>query len=213
MLVEVWSDVVCPWCYLGKRNLETALAGFAHGEQVDVAWRSFELDPGAPRRVEGTLQDLIVRKYALSAEQAAANNARLTALAAAAGLTYRLDRVVVGNSFDAHRLIHLAASHGLGGQAKERFLSAYFTQGAAIGDPAVLASLAGEIGLDAEEVRQVLDGEAFADSVRADEQRAAELGISGVPFFVVAGKWAISGAQPPEVIERVLAKAWDASGA
>ncbi len=208
MLVEVWSDVVCPWCYLGKRHLEAALGEFAHAEDTIVVWRSFELDPHAPRRIEGSLQDLIARKYGMTPEQAAAGNARLTALAAQVGLPYRLDDVKVGNSFDAHRLIHLAGTHDLAPVAKERFLAAYFTEGAAIGDPEVLARLAADTGLDAGEVRSVLDGDAFAADVRADERRAAELGISGVPFFVVDGRWGISGAQPADTIRRVLDQAW-----
>ncbi len=208
MLVEVWSDVVCPWCYLGKRHLEAALAGFAHADEITVEWRSFELDPRAPRRVEGSLQELIARKYGMTPEQAAAGNARLTSLAAQVGLPYRLDRVQMGNSFDAHRLIHLAATQDLAGVAKERFLAAYFTEGAAIGDPEVLARLSGDVGLDEAEVRSVLDGDAFAEDVRADERRAAELGITGVPFFVVDGRWGISGAQPADTILRVLDQAW-----
>ena len=208
MLVEVWSDVVCPWCYLGKRHLEAALAAFPHAAETTVAWRSFELDPRAPSRIEGSLQELIARKYGMTAEQAAAGNARLTSLAAQVGLRYRLDDVKVGNSFDAHRLIHLAGTYGLAPVAKERFLAAYFTEGAAIGDHEVLARLAGDVGLDSSEVRSVLDGDAFAEDVRADERRAGELGISGVPFFVVDGRWGISGAQPPDTILRVLDQAW-----
>ena len=208
MLVEVWSDVVCPWCYLGKRHLEAALAGFTHADETTVEWRSFELDPRAPRRVEGSLQELIARKYGMTPEQAAAGNARLTSLAAQVGLPYRLEEVKVGNSFDAHRLIHLAGTHDLAPVAKERFLAAYFTEGAAIGEPEVLARLAGDVGLDDAEVRSVLDSDAFAEDVRADERRAAELGISGVPFFVVDGRWGISGAQPADTILRVLDQAW-----
>lgn len=208
MLVEVWSDVVCPWCYLGKRHLQAALAGFDHADGTTVEWRSFELDPRAPRRVEGSLRQLIERKYGMTPEQAAAGNARLTSLAAKVGLPYRLDDVKVGNSFDAHRLIHLAGTYGLAPVAKERFLAAYFTEGAAIGDPDVLARLAGDVGLDDSEVRAVLGSDAFADDVRADERRAADLGISGVPFFVVDGRWGISGAQPPDTILRVLDQAW-----
>ena len=208
MLVEVWSDVVCPWCYLGKRHLEAALAGFTHADETTVEWRSFELDPRAPRRIEGSLQELIARKYGMTPEQAAAGNARLTSLAAQVGLPYRLEEVKVGNSFDAHRLIHLAGTHDLAPVAKERFLAAYFTEGAAIGEPEVLARLAGDVGLDDAEVRSVLDSDAFAEDVRADERQAAELGISGVPFFVVDGRWGISGAQPADTILRVLDQAW-----
>jgi predicted DsbA family dithiol-disulfide isomerase len=211
--VEIWSDVVCPWCYIGKRRIETALAGFAHRDEVSVVWRSFELDPEAPRHFDGTLDDLLARKYGLPPARAAAMNAQVTALAAAEGLAYRLDRAQPGNTFDAHRLIHLAARHGVQGEAKERLLRAYFTEGRAIGNTDVLAELAAEIGLDAEEVRDVLAGDAYADDVRADEGRAASFGISGVPFVAIDEQFGVSGAQSPAVFLQALEQAWAASGA
>ena len=211
MNVEIWSDVICPWCYIGKRRFETALAGFEHRDDVSVVWRSFELDPQASRHYEGTLDDLLAHKYGMPKTQAAVMNARVAALAAAEGLDYHLDRAKPSNTVDAHRLIHVAAHHGLQAEAKERLLRAYFTEGLAIGDAGVLAALATEIGLNAEEVRDVLDGDAYVDEVRADEQRAASFGISGVPFVVIDERYGVSGAQSPEVFLQALEQAWAAS--
>lgn len=209
MNVEIWSDVVCPWCYIGKRRFEAALEKFEHGEEVDVAFRSFELDPHAPAREEVPLEQLLASKYGMSLEDARAANVRITSLAAEAGLEYHLDRVKRGNSFDAHRIIHLADQHGLQSAMKERLMRAYFTEGEAIGEIDVLERLAGEVGLDPEEAHRVLSSGEFADSVHAEEQDAGELGISGVPFFVIERRWGISGAQPTEVFLRALGESWE----
>jgi predicted DsbA family dithiol-disulfide isomerase len=211
MNVEIWSDVICPWCYIGKRRFETALSGFAHRDDVSVTWRSFELDPRAPRRYDGTLDDLLAHKYGLPRAQAAAMNARVTSLASAEGLTYRLDTASPGNTFDAHRLIHLAARRSLQAEAKERVLRAYFAEGLAIGDTGALAKLAAEIGLDQREVAGALAGDACADEVRADEDRAASFGITGVPFFLFDQHLGVSGAQSQEVFLQALQQAWTAS--
>jgi predicted DsbA family dithiol-disulfide isomerase len=208
MLVEVWSDVVCPWCYLGKRRLESALALFPQRDEVEVAWRSFELDPNAPRRREGSPAEHLAAKYGMSEEQVEASWARLTALAEAEGLEYHLDRTQGGSSFDAHRLIHLGAAHGLQDEVKERLLRAYFTEGEPIGDPEVLGRLAVEAGLPAGEVADLLAGDAFAAEVREDEQRARLLGISGVPFFAIGGRYGVSGAQGSDVLLEALTAAW-----
>jgi predicted DsbA family dithiol-disulfide isomerase len=205
--VEIWSDVVCPWCYVGKRRFESALARFAHPDEVEVVWRSFELDPAAPRMREGTSAEHLARKYGMTAEQVAASQARLTALAAAEGLEYHLDRTRGGNTFDAHRLLHLAAEHGLQNELKERLLHAYFTEVEAIGEPAVLERLAVEAGLDRAEVAEVLAGNRYAEDVRADERRAHLLGIHAVPFFVVDERYGIEGAQPAELILHALRQA------
>jgi len=209
--IEIWSDVVCPWCYVGKRNLEAALAAFPHADRVTVEWRSFELDPTTPRRVELSMDEVLERKYGMSPDQATAANRQMTELAATVGLEYHLDQVQIGNTFDAHRLIHLAAHEGLGGAMKERLLHAYFTEGRAISDPATLAELAEEVGLDPERVAQVLESDQYADDVRADEQRAVDLGSTGVPFFVLDGRFGIPGAQPPDVLLRMLHRVWDSS--
>ena len=206
--VEIWSDVVCPWCYIGKRRFEAALAGFDHRDDVAVTWRSFELDPDAPRRREGSSADSLARKYGITADAAAANQDRITRLGAEEGLEYRFDLAAGGNTFDAHRLIHLAAAHGLQDADKERLMAAYFSEGAAIGDPSTLLGLAVEVGLDEADARGVLDSDAFAEAVRSDEQEAVHLGISGVPFFVLDRRYGISGAQPAEMIGQALRHAW-----
>ncbi len=208
MKVEIWSDVVCPWCYLGKRRFETALAAFPHRDDVEIVWRSFELDPNAPRTREHTTTEHLAEKYGMSRQQAEAANARLTALAAEAGLTYHLDTARPGNSFDAHRLIHFAEAHGQGDAMEERLFRAYFTDNLPIGDRATLVGLAAEVGLDAAEARAMLESDAYADAVRADEQRARQFGINGVPFFAVDETYGVSGAQPEHTFSQVLEQVW-----
>ena len=205
----MWSDVVCPWCYLGKRRLESALARFPHADEVSVVWHAFELDPSAPRRRELPPAEHLARKYGMTPEQVAASWQRLTDLAAAEGLEYHLDRTQGGNTFDAHRLIQLGAERGLQDQVKERFLRAYFTESAAIGEPELLEALAVEAGLPRDEVSDVLATDRFAEEVREDELTARGYGINGVPFFVVGGRYGVSGAQSSEVLLEALAAAWD----
>lgn len=211
MQIEIWSDVVCPWCYIGKRRFESALARFAHRDEVTVIWRSFELDPNAPRQDARSLNAYLAQKYGVSLDEAAAMNQRVTDLAAAEGLDYHLDRARHGNTFDAHRLIHLAAAHGQQAVAKERLLRAYFSEGQTISEHATLAALGAEIGLDGDEVRAMLDGEAYADNVRADEQRASGFGIHGVPFYVFGERYGVSGAQSSAVFLDALEQAWAAT--
>jgi predicted DsbA family dithiol-disulfide isomerase len=208
MRVEVWSDVVCPWCYLGKRHLEEALARFRHGDQVSVEWRSFELNPASPARVGLTMSQILQRKYGMSEDQAETANRRMTELAAGVGLEYHLDRVQAGNTFDAHRLIHLAATHGLGDAMKERLLAAYFAEGQPVGDHSVLTKLAVDVGLDPTEVDSMLVGDDFAAVVRDDESRAASMGVRGVPFFVIDEAIGVSGAQPVNVLLEALERGW-----
>jgi predicted DsbA family dithiol-disulfide isomerase len=212
--VDVWSDVVCPWCYLGKRRLEAALARFPHEEEVSVVWHAFELDPSAPRRRELPPAEHLGRKYGMTPEQVAASWQRLTNLAAAEGLEYHLDRTQGGNTFDAHRLIQLGAElglqePGLQDRVKERFLRAYFTESAAIGEPEVLENLAVEAGLPQDEVADVLGTDLFADAVREDELTARRYGINGVPFFVLGERYGVSGAQSAELLLEALTSAWD----
>ena len=211
MKIEIWSDVVCPWCYVGKRNLEAALADFPHAGQVTIEWRSFELDPTTPARVDLSMNEVLERKYGMTPDQAASANRKMTELAAGVGLDYHLDRVRIGNTFDAHRLIHLASHEGRGGAMKERLLHAYFTEGRSVSDLSALAELAAEVGLDGERVGAVLASDEYADDVRADEARAVELGSTGVPFFVLDGRFGVPGAQPPDVLLRLLHRAWDSS--
>jgi predicted DsbA family dithiol-disulfide isomerase len=212
--IDIWSDVVCPWCYIGKRRFESALADFPHAAEVDVVWHSFELDPTAERSTDVPPAERLAAKYGLTVEQAQQANDKLTATAADEGLEFHLDEARSGNSFDAHRLLHLAAhtaGPGLQNQLKERFLRAYFTERVAIGDPAELARLAVEVGLDADAVERVLASDEYAEDVRADEAQAHTYGISGVPFFVVDDKYGISGAQPSELFAQALTQAWDES--
>jgi predicted DsbA family dithiol-disulfide isomerase len=211
MIVEIWSDIVCPWCYIGKRRFETALERFAHRDQVQVIWRSFELDPTSERRTPGSLTDMLAKKLGVSHAQAVAMNERVAGLAAGEGLDYRLDQAQHGNTFDAHRLIHLAAAHGLQGDAKERLLRAYFTEGLPIGDAETLVRLGTEIGLAEDDVRAMLDGDAYAGDVRADVRRATTFGIRGVPFVAIDETYGVSGAQPAEVFLDALEQAWAAS--
>jgi predicted DsbA family dithiol-disulfide isomerase len=206
--VEIWSDVLCPWCYLGKRRLESALARFEHAAEVEVVWRSFELDPGAPRVPELPPSEHLQQKYGWSAEQVEASWERLRALGAAEGLEMNMHATRRGNSLDAHRLLHLAHERGRQEELKERFLRAYFTESEAIGDPEVLGRLAVETGLDRDEVRDVLASDRYMEEVRADERTAQLLGINGVPFFVVGERYGISGAQPAELMQAALERAW-----
>lgn len=208
MNVEIWSDVVCPWCYIGKRRFEAALSRFAHRDAVTITWRSFELDPQAPPRHPGTLDDLLQRKYGGSRAQVAQMHAQVAALAAAEGLEYRLDRAQPGNTFDAHRLLHLAADRDLQGALKERLLRAYFTEGAPTGDPETLLMLAADAGLDADEARAVLESGEYAEAVRDDEQRASDFGIRGVPFVAIDERYGVSGAQPAGAFLSALERAW-----
>jgi predicted DsbA family dithiol-disulfide isomerase len=207
MQVEIWSDVICPWCYIGKRRFESALAGFAHRDEVQVIWRSFELDPSAPRQQPGTQVELLARKYGVSLQEAAAMNARVSGIAAEIGLEYHLENARRGNTFDAHRLLHFAASRQLGDRATERIMHAYFSEALTVGDRTALARLAPEFGIAESDALAMLESDAYADAVRADEARAAAFGINGVPFFVFDEKSGISGAQPVEVFAEALQQA------
>ena len=209
LTVDIWSDVVCPWCYIGKRRFEAALEQFEHRDDVTVLWHSFELDPEAPPVAEGRSAERLAAKYGMTVEEAARRQAEITTLAAQDGLTYDLAESRGGNTFDAHRLIHLAAEHRLGDAAMERLMRAYFSEREAIGDRETLQRLAVEAGLPADEVREVLEGERYADAVRADERAATQIGIRGVPFFVLGRKYGVSGAQPAEVLLQALQQAWD----
>ncbi len=212
MKIEIWSDIACPWCYVGKRRFERALAEFPHGEDVEVVWRSFELDSSAPRQQEGRQAELLARKYGVPLDRAEAMNANMTAEAKKEGLDFHFARVQVGNTFDAHRLIHFANDHGQRAEMVERLFRAYLTDGEALGDREVLVRLAADIGLDGEAARAALMGNAFADAVRADEERARTFGISGVPFFAIDEKYGVSGAQPSAALLEVLEQAWNDTG-
>ena len=212
MQVDIWSDIVCPWCYIGKRRFEAALAAFAHADEVEVVWRSFELDPSAPPERTGDHASRLARKYGMSHDRAMATLHHMTDVAAEEGLDFDFDRSRPGNTLDAHRVIHLGLARGgtpLQGAVKERLLRAYFSEGEPIGDADTLVRLAVEAGLDRADVEEALAGDSFADHVRADEAAAQELDVTGVPFFLVDRKFAVSGAQDVSVFARVLERAWD----
>ena len=213
--IDVWSDIACPWCYVGKRRLETALEGFAHRDAVRIVWHAFELDPSAPRERDRSVSyaERLSTKYGAGLREAEGMIERMTDVAAEDGLDFRFDKIRSGNTFDAHRVIHLAGERGKQDAVKERLLRAYLTEGELMGDPEALVRLAGEAGLDPEEVRAMLASDAHVTEVREDEDEARKLGISGVPFFVMGGKYAVSGAQPIEVLLRALERAWDDLGA
>lgn len=208
MRVEIWSDIACPWCYIGRRRFEAALSQFEHADQIEVLWRSFELDPNAPREYPGTVADMLVERKGFPKEQIIAMNQQITTLGVEEGLTFNFDQVRVGNSFDAHRLIHFAAEQGLQSEMKERLQKACFTDGLPYGTAETLIQLAGEVGLDVEEARRVLDSDQYGADVRADQQRAQAIGVSGVPFFLFDEKYAVSGAQPTALFQQALAQAW-----
>jgi predicted DsbA family dithiol-disulfide isomerase len=208
MRIDIWSDIVCPWCAIGKAHLDAALAQFEHADETELVWRSFELDPGAPAVRDGDYGTMLARKYGTTVAGGEAMVQRMTATAAEAGLEFHLDRARPGNSFDAHRLVHLAADRGVQLPVKQRFLQAYLSEGEAIGEHETLVRLAAEAGLDPEEARGVLTSDAYADAVRADESEALRLEITGVPLFLVDGRLAIPGAQPTEVILQALHRAW-----
>jgi predicted DsbA family dithiol-disulfide isomerase len=207
--VDVWSDIACPWCYIGKRRLEGALARFPHRDRVSVVWRAFELDPSAPLERDPGVSYVarISKKYGASASEAEAMLARVVEAGRGEGLDLRFDRARSGNTFDAHRILHLAGERGMQDALKERYLRAYLTEGELIGDHETLVRLGAEVGLPPEEIRAALASEDTAAAVRVDEREAHELGIRGVPFFLI-GRYAVSGAQPSDVLLRALTLAW-----
>jgi predicted DsbA family dithiol-disulfide isomerase len=208
MKVEIWSDVACPFCYIGKRSFEQALEGFEHRDEVEVEWRSFQLDPTAPDRVEGGLNALIAKKYGRTEDEAREMNGRVIEMAAGFGLEYDFDRAQPSNTRDAHRLLHLARAHGLEDEAEERLFRAYFVEGERLSDHETLARLGEEVGLDRAEIGRVLAGDDLGDAVDAEVAEAQGLGLSGVPAFVLDRRLLVSGAQPPEAIRGALEQAW-----
>ena len=204
MHVEIWSDIACPWCYVGKRRFEAALAGFEHRDDVRVTWRSFELDPTAPAARERSGAEHLAEKYGMTVEEARARQQQLREMAAGDGIDMRFDLTRGANTFDAHRVLQLAAEHGLQSEMKERLLRAYHTEGELVSDHATLVRLAEEVGFPAGEM---LAGDRFAAEVRDDEQTARGIGINAVPCFVVDRRVGVSGAQPPEVLLELLRQA------
>lgn len=211
MQVEIWSDVSCPWCFIGKRRFETALDGFAHKDDVEVTWKSYQLDPGLPDHYAGTELEYLCQVKGMSEQQVSQMFDHVADTAAAEGLTYDFGSLKVANSFDAHRLLHLAHSHGRGDEVKEALLSAHFEHGQDTGDTDVLVRIGVSTGLEESEVRATLGSDRFAAEVRQDIAEARAIGITGVPFFVIDRKYGISGAQPPEMFGNALDQAWQES--
>lgn len=212
MLVEIWSDVVCPWCAVGKARFEQALDAYEHADLVEVRWRSFELDPNRAATTDTDYTELLARKYRTSREQAQAMIDRMTDAGAAEGVEFRFDLARPGNTFDAHRVLHLAADRGRQHEVKDRFLSGYHSEGVPIADHGALVDLATDAGLDGDEVGDVLASDAYAEAVRADEAQAYEYGISGVPFFVLDRRVGIAGAQPSGQLLSALRQVRDHAG-
>ncbi|MCQ1951291.1 DsbA family oxidoreductase [Arthrobacter sp. zg-Y859] len=214
MKIDIWSDIACPWCYIGKRRFEAALARFPHRDQVEVHWHSFQLDPSLPDHFDGTEVEYLSERKGIDPEQLAGMLDQVTVQAAGEGLSYDYDSLVVANSFNAHRLIHLAKAEGgpkTADAAKEALLSAHFEKGMNIGSADDLVQIGTGIGLSADRVKAVLATDEYADAVNADIAQARSLGISGVPFFVLDDKYGISGAQPADLFSSALEQAWQES--
>jgi predicted DsbA family dithiol-disulfide isomerase len=210
MKVEIWSDVVCPFCYIGKRKFENALKDFNHKDKVEVEWKSFQLDPESKYVPGKSIHERLASKYGRSLEWAKEMNANMTSNGKEVGLEYNFDIAKPANTFDAHRLIHLASNHGKQDEAEEALFAAYFTEGKNISDLDTLVEIGTKkLGLDETEIRQMLTGMELTDEVRKDEYEAQVLGVKGVPFFVINRKYAVSGAQPTEVFKEVLEKVWE----
>lgn len=208
MLVEVWADVVCPWCHIGRARLAAALAGFPHSDAVEVVHRSFELDPTPREATYGPTAERLAAKYGTTADEARGMVERVAAVAAADGLVAGLPEAHQGNTRDAHRLLHLAAERGRGQELLATLYTAQHADNVSVFEAGSLADLAASVGLDREEALAVLAGDAYDDEVRADEDEARALGITGVPFFVLDRRYAVSGAQPVEVLRAALEQAW-----
>ncbi|TMR39786.1 DsbA family oxidoreductase [Actinomadura geliboluensis] len=208
MRVEIWSDVVCPWCYIGKRHFEKALQGFEHRDHVEVVHRSFQLDPTFPPGETVDVADMLAEKYGMTREQAVEMNRQMEERAAAAGLEYHLEGGRAGNTVDAHRLVHLAAKQGIQDEVVEALYKAHFTDRRSVFDRDSLVQVVAEAGLDADAAREALASGAFTADVEADQREAAALGATGVPFFVLDRRYGVSGAQPPEAFTEALNRAW-----
>jgi predicted DsbA family dithiol-disulfide isomerase len=208
MKVEIWSDIVCPFCYIGKRRFEGALEKFEAYDKVEVVWRSFQLDPGMQYTEGQTLDTYLAKRKGVSVNEAREMNAYVTNAAAEAGVNFNLDKAVLNNTITAHRLLHLAKQHGVQNEVEEALFSAYFTQGENIGDTDTLIAIGTQAGLNAAEIAEVLQNNTYADEVANDIHQARQIGVQGVPFFVFNNKYAVSGAQATETFTQVLNKVW-----
>ncbi|MFC6713092.1 DsbA family oxidoreductase [Branchiibius cervicis] len=208
MKIDIWSDIACPWCFIGKRRFEKALATFAHRDDVEIHWHSYQLDPALPERYDGSEVDYLVASKGMPRENVEQMISMVGAQAAEEGLHYDFDHLVVANSLPGHHLLHLAARRGVADQVKEALLSAHFEKGQDIGDDHVLIAIGEAHGLSASDVREALTDPELTAEIGQDFAQARAYGISGVPFFVLDEKYGVSGAQPPEVFSRALEQAW-----
>ena len=213
MRVDIWSDIICPWCYVGKRRFEQALSGFEHRDEIEVVHHSFQLDPSYTIGQTELSVDMLSRKYGMGVAEAATMEKRMEQTAAGEGLEYHMDGLHIGNTVDAHRVVHLAREHGLQDAMVERLFKAHFTEKLSVFSPDSLVSLAVEVGLDGDEVRAMLASDRFAAEVAEDAQTAARLGANGVPFFVIDMRYGVSGAQPTELFTQALTEAWQTAPA
>jgi predicted DsbA family dithiol-disulfide isomerase len=209
MKVEIWSDVVCPFCYIGKRRFEKALEGFEAKDKVEIEWKSFQLDPDLEYVPGQSVHEYLGKRKGASATEGKRMNDAMTAMAKEVGLEYNFDKAIINNTFNAHRLLHYAKEKGLQTEMKERLFRAYYTEGKNIGDIDTLAQLGEEIGLQAEAIKTVLQSDKYVQDVVKDQYKAQQLGIHGVPFYVFNNKYGVSGAQPSEIFAQVLEKVWE----
>lgn len=210
--IDVWSDLLCPFCHLGRRHLALALEGFEHADEVDIIWHSYQLDRNAPAELEGSTIDRIAEKYGTSSDQMVATHEQMALDAAAVGLDFQWEKLVSGNSYDAHRLLHFARSIGREQEVTDRIMRAWYSEGASIGNHETLTALAVEAGLEQAAVRELLAGDEFGQEVRTDLALASQIGITSVPTFVLDQKFGVTGAQPPEVIRNAIRYAWEDQG-
>lgn len=207
--IEIWSDVMCPFCYIGKRKIENAINDFPHKSKVEIEWKSFQLDPTTKSQPGKSTYDYLAEKYGRDRQWSIEMHENVTNLAKAEGLEYNFDKAIIANSFDAHRLSHLAKKYGKGNELEELIFKAYFTEGKDVSEIEALVDLGRNVGLDETEIRNMLASKQFKEAVQNDIIEAQQIGVSGVPFFVLDRKYAISGAQPNEVFTETLEKAWE----
>ena len=208
MKVEIWSDIMCPFCYIGKRNIETALAQFPQAKNIEIEWKSFQLDPTLPQVATDNHEEYLAKRKGFPVEQVKGMLQNVTNTAKQAGLDFHLEQSVIVNSFNAHRLIQFAKTKGLGDEAEERFFKAYFTEGKDMADLKTLTTLGKEIGLDEKELQAAFTDNQYAEKVNHDTNEARAIGVTGVPFFVFNRKYAVSGAQPPQAFVQALEKSF-----
>jgi predicted DsbA family dithiol-disulfide isomerase len=208
MKVEIWSDIVCPFCYIGKRKFEKALENFPAKDNVEIEWKSFQLDPEMDNKEGLSVHEYLGKRKGVSTADGKRMNDQMTAMAKEVGLHYNFDKAIISNTMPAHRLLHFAKEKGLQNELKERLFKAYYTEGKDTGDTDTLVALAGEVRLPESEARKVLEENLYEQEVKADQQHAYQIGVQGVPFYVFNNKYAVSGAQPPEIFTQVLEKVW-----